>query len=101
MLNQKPASYNQLTPDSLAALPDSTGTYGLSTPMKRAGFTEPRSASRQAGDIDIGDKVDAPGGLYGTVRFIGPVRGKPGVFVGVELDRELSGRGKNDGSVEG
>jgi hypothetical protein len=100
MQSRKP-SYNQLNADSLAQLPDSTGTYGLSTTMKRAGFTDTRSASRQGGEIDIGDKVDAPGGLYGTVRFIGPVRGKPGVFVGVELDKELAGKGKNDGSVEG
>jgi dynactin complex subunit len=39
--------------------------------------------------------------MYGTVKFIGNVRGKGGVFVGVELEGDLAGRGKNDGAVDG
>lgn len=42
-----------------------------------------------------------PGDMYGTVRFVGNVRGKAGRFVGVELDREFAARGKNDGDVDG
>ncbi|KAF2118353.1 hypothetical protein BDV96DRAFT_488194 [Lophiotrema nucula] len=52
-------------------------------------------------EIDVGDTVDVPGGMYGTVKFIGSVRGKRGVFAGVELGREHAPRGKNDGDVEG
>ncbi|KAI9748850.1 MAG: Vacuolar ATP synthase subunit C [Chaenotheca gracillima] len=53
------------------------------------------------GDIEVGDSVDVPGGMHGTVKFIGSVKGKPGVFAGVELSREFAARGKNDGDVDG
>lgn len=52
-------------------------------------------------DIEVGDLVDVPGGMNGVVKFVGSVRGKPGVFAGVELSREFAPRGKNDGDVEG
>ncbi|KAF2662916.1 hypothetical protein K491DRAFT_584766 [Lophiostoma macrostomum CBS 122681] len=52
-------------------------------------------------DIDVGDTVDVPGGMHGVVKFIGSVRGKKGVFGGVELSREFAVRGKNDGDVDG
>jgi hypothetical protein len=52
-------------------------------------------------NLEIGDTVNVPGEMYGTVRFLGSVRGKPGRFVGVELDREFAAKGKNDGDVEG
>ncbi|KAF2186852.1 hypothetical protein K469DRAFT_662676 [Zopfia rhizophila CBS 207.26] len=52
-------------------------------------------------DIEVGDSVDVPGGMYGIVKFIGSVRGKKGVFAGVELSKEYAARGKNDGDVDG
>ncbi|KAF2707576.1 hypothetical protein K504DRAFT_458069 [Pleomassaria siparia CBS 279.74] len=52
-------------------------------------------------DIEVGDTVDVPGGMHGVVKFIGSVRGKKGVFGGVELSREFAMRGKNDGDVDG
>lgn len=52
-------------------------------------------------DVDVGDQVNTPGGMHGTVKFIGTVKGKAGVFVGVELDPDMAGRGKNDGAVDG
>ncbi|OJD14877.1 hypothetical protein AJ78_04824 [Emergomyces pasteurianus Ep9510] len=52
-------------------------------------------------DIQVGDLVNVPGGMYGTVKFIGPVAGKPGRFAGIELAPEHAGRGKNNGDVEG
>ncbi|KAH4076634.1 hypothetical protein HBI56_096910 [Parastagonospora nodorum] len=52
-------------------------------------------------DIGIGDVVDVPGGMHGTVKFIGAVSNKKGVFAGVELSREWASRGKNDGEVDG
>jgi dynactin complex subunit len=39
--------------------------------------------------------------MYGTVRFIGTVDGKKGVFAGVELSAEFAARGKNNGDVDG
>ncbi|KAF1975665.1 hypothetical protein BU23DRAFT_457566 [Bimuria novae-zelandiae CBS 107.79] len=52
-------------------------------------------------ELEIGDLVDVPGSMTGIVRFIGSVRGKPGVFAGVELSRQFASRGKNDGDVDG
>ena len=63
--------------------------------------TMPVTPSNMAGNLEIGDMVNVPGEMYGTVRFVGSVRGKAGRFVGVELDREFAAKGKNDGDVEG
>jgi hypothetical protein len=52
-------------------------------------------------DLAVGDAVNVPGDMFGTVKFVGSVRGKPGRFVGVELDRAFAARGKNDGDVDG
>jgi len=64
------------------------------------GRTMPATPSSD-GSLDVGDMVNVPGDMYGTVRFIGTVRGKPGRFVGVELDQEFAAKGKNDGDVDG
>jgi dynactin complex subunit len=52
-------------------------------------------------DLAVGDAVNVPGDMFGTVKFVGSVRGKPGRFVGVELDRAFAARGKNGGDVDG
>jgi hypothetical protein len=52
-------------------------------------------------EIDVGDVVDVPGGMYGLVKFIGTVHGKKGVFAGVELSKPFASRGKNGGDVDG
>ena len=49
----------------------------------------------------MGDIVDVPGGMYGTVKFIGEVAGKKGKFAGVQLAAEFAIRGKNSGDVDG
>lgn len=92
MLARK-TSYNQLTQNSLASIPDASAGYGLS-PMRGERATRGR-------DLEVGDMVDTPNGLYGTVKFIGTVKGKAGTFVGVELEPEIAGKGKNDGAVDG
>ncbi|KAH0559454.1 hypothetical protein GP486_004035, partial [Trichoglossum hirsutum] len=63
--------------------------------------TTPAKKSGGDGDIELGDLVDVPGGMYGTVKFVGAVKGKKGVFAGVELSREWAPRGKNSGDVDG
>lgn len=52
-------------------------------------------------ELEVGDLVDVPGAMTGVVKFIGSVRGKPGVFAGVELSKQFAMRGKNDGDVDG
>lgn len=99
---------------SNVATASSPNLNGTSTAMARkaslnaltAGQTGPRTpTSRTVGgdgrDIEVGDTVDVPGNMHGTVKFVGSVRGKNGVFAGVELSREFADRGKNDGDVEG
>lgn len=64
----------------------------------------PRSANDDRNgnqNLEVGDAVDVPGGMHGIIRFIGEVKGKKGVFAGVELSREWAARGKNDGDVDG
>jgi hypothetical protein len=60
-----------------------------------------KMASPESPNIDVGDLVDVPGSMHGVVKFIGPVRGRKGIFAGVELSTPYAARGKNDGQVEG
>ncbi|KAJ5780835.1 hypothetical protein N7457_005995 [Penicillium paradoxum] len=52
-------------------------------------------------DVQVGDVVNVPGGMHGTIKYLGSVAGKPGRFAGVELSVEHAQRGKNSGDVEG
>lgn len=61
----------------------------------------PRMGVHGADDVVVGDTVDVPGNMLGTVRFIGTVQGKRGTFVGVELYPDFASRGKNNGDVDG
>ncbi|KAH8648927.1 hypothetical protein BGZ60DRAFT_474176 [Tricladium varicosporioides] len=105
-LNRK-SSLSALTSGSLAAIPDASRGYGLSTVLdensqsgkKMAPFTPSRGSNGE--DLDVGDLVDVPGNMHGTVKFIGSVNGKKGVFAGVELSEEYAPRGKNSGDVDG
>ncbi|CAH1165867.1 unnamed protein product [Phyllotreta striolata] len=47
---------------------------------------------------EIGKRVDC-GGCFGTVKYVGPVEGYPGAWLGVDWDDEE--RGKHDGRVDG
>ncbi|KAH9879204.1 hypothetical protein J1614_002643 [Plenodomus biglobosus] len=82
------ASKNMARQASLSAL-----VGGAPSPGNRMG------ADGQS--IAVGDAVDVPGGMHGVVQFVGSIRGKAGVFAGVELSREYAPRGKNNGEVDG
>lgn len=91
-------SFNQLTSNSASVSAErSDGLRKGMAPTTPAS----RSAHGREGDLEVGDAVDVPGGMHGTVRFVGNVKGKAGVFAGVELSREFAQRGKNDGTVDG
>ena len=52
--------------------------------------------------FEVGDNVRIESlGFEGTLRFIGEIDGKLGLWAGVELSGGFSGRGKNDGTVNG
>ncbi|KAJ3571638.1 hypothetical protein NPX13_g5309 [Xylaria arbuscula] len=104
------ASLAALTPGSLASIPDDTESYALHTVLNEPTSAHkmppmpPLTPGRGMGPIDdftVGDQVDVPGNMVGTVRFVGSVAGRKGVFAGVELHSEYAVRGKNSGDVDG
>ncbi|KAG9229673.1 hypothetical protein BJ875DRAFT_182736 [Amylocarpus encephaloides] len=103
-LNRK-SSLSALT---LSTIPDNSKGYALSAVLdenthpgarKMAPFTPSRESDGE--DLDVGDVVDVPGNMFGTVKFVGTVAGKKGLFAGVELSEDFASRGKNNGDVDG
>jgi hypothetical protein len=103
------SSLSALTQGSLASIPDATESYGLSavldqdSPTLGSGGMASQTPGRggEYGTIEVGDLVDVPGNMHGTVKFVGNVQGKKGTFAGVELSEEFATRGKNNGDVDG
>ncbi|CAE6417958.1 unnamed protein product [Rhizoctonia solani] len=61
-----------------------------------------RSLSRAGHEFEVGDAVRIESlGMEGTLRFMGEIEGKNGMWAGVELSSSYAGKGKNDGSVAG
>ncbi len=86
------ATLTPRTRPSLRNLSHASGNYSTPGMVRRMGDGD---------DIQVGDTVEVPGGMDGTVKFVGEVRGKQGYFVGVELSKRWASRGKNDGDAEG
>lgn len=97
------ASLAALTYSSLASIPDVSENYVLNSVFADPDHDAmvPTTPGRPSSDASIGDVVDVPGGMYGTVRFVGSVQGKGGIYAGVELNNEFASRGKNSGDVDG
>ncbi|KAI8965967.1 hypothetical protein F5Y11DRAFT_310981 [Daldinia sp. FL1419] len=97
------ASFAALTPGSLAAIPDDSESYAIDTVLTDSTRKMPPYTPGKGADdgFDIGDNVEVPGNMTGTVRFVGSVAGRKGTFVGVELHPDYATRGKNSGDVDG
>ncbi|KAK7969841.1 Noc1p protein [Apiospora saccharicola] len=117
------ASFAALTPGSLAAIPDDSESYAIhsvlnsdfdhrnnntnnnlhppSSPRRMAPATPAKGVGASDYDLAVGDAVDVPGSMHGTVRFVGSVAGRKGIFAGVELHADYAARGKNNGDVDG
>ncbi|KAF6842468.1 cap-gly domain containing protein [Colletotrichum musicola] len=97
------SSLAALTPNSLASIPDVSESYAYNSVLAESPDRKmtPTTPGKAGNDFVIGDIVEVPGNMFGTVRFIGTVQGKKGTFAGVELNAEFSQRGKNSGEVEG
>ncbi|KAK3329652.1 hypothetical protein B0H66DRAFT_33786 [Apodospora peruviana] len=98
------ASFAALTQNSLASIPDDTEAYAYNSVLTSDKMPSPFTPGRPSAavdDISLGDTVEVPGSMFGTIRFIGSVAGRKGTFAGVELNREFSARGKNSGDVDG
>ncbi|RDW64002.1 hypothetical protein BP5796_10504 [Coleophoma crateriformis] len=97
-------SLSNLTPNSLATIPDASKGYALRSVLDDDSPIAHKMASysvNAADDYEVGDIVDVPGNMHGMVKFIGAIPGKKGVFAGVELSQEFAAKGKNSGDVDG
>lgn len=71
-------------------------------PQSRQSDVFARSSSRAGKVFDVGDNVRIESlGFEGTLRYLGEIDGKPGLWAGVELSGGFVGKGKNNGSVGG
>ncbi|KAF8844266.1 hypothetical protein BDN67DRAFT_963002 [Paxillus ammoniavirescens] len=71
-------------------------------PPSRQSDTFARGVSRSGRTFDVDDHVRIESlGYEGILRYLGEIDGKPGLWAGVELSGGFSGKGKNDGSVNG
>ncbi|KAK4205294.1 hypothetical protein QBC40DRAFT_215482 [Triangularia verruculosa] len=110
LLSRK-ASVAALTQNSLAGIPDDSEAYAYNSVLASDNnnnnnsnsimpLTPGRLSVAGGDDVQVGDVIDVPGNMTGTIRFIGPVTGRKGTFVGVELHPDFAGRGKNSGDVD-
>ncbi|KAK4176323.1 hypothetical protein QBC36DRAFT_187773 [Triangularia setosa] len=94
-----------LTQNSLASIPDDSEAYAYNSVLASdntmpSPLTPGRLGAAGGDDVQVGDVIDVPGNMTGTIRFIGSVTGRKGTFVGVELHPDFAGRGKNSGDVD-
>ncbi|KIK85026.1 hypothetical protein PAXRUDRAFT_35431 [Paxillus rubicundulus Ve08.2h10] len=71
-------------------------------PPSRQSDTFVKGVSRSGRTFDVDDHVRIESlGYEGILRYLGEIDGKLGMWAGVELSGGFSGKGKNDGSVNG
>lgn len=63
------------------------------------------SGSSQSSDgfeeASVGDLVEVPGGWHGNVMYVGPVNGRSGTFLGVDLIELDADKGRHNGTYNG
>ncbi|KAF8444512.1 hypothetical protein L210DRAFT_3642781 [Boletus edulis BED1] len=89
-------------PSSVTSTPPTRTKTPSARPPSRQSDVAPRSVSRASRTFEVGDSVRIESlGYEGTLRYVGEIDRKPGLWAGVELSGGFSGKGKNDGSVNG
>ncbi|EGN99907.1 hypothetical protein SERLA73DRAFT_72683 [Serpula lacrymans var. lacrymans S7.3] len=89
-------------PSSVASSSTANHRKTPARPASRQSDLFGRSVSRAGKVFDIGDNVRIESlGYEGTLRYIGEIEGKAGLWAGVELSGGFSGKGKNNGTVNG
>jgi len=84
---------------SMASSVSGTTPYGRRPESRASAIYE---SQRGTWTPQVGENVRIDNqGFEGTLRYLGPVEGKEGIYAGVELSAGFAGRGKNDGSVDG
>jgi CAP-Gly domain-containing linker protein 1 len=84
---------------SMAASVSSSTPYNR-RPESRASAVYESQRSQWTPTVGEGVRIESQG-IEGTLRYLGEVQGKEGIFAGVELSAGFAGRGKNDGTVDG
>ena len=96
---------SSVSSSSSAAPPKSTlvrSRTPTARPASRQSDVFGRSVSRVGRAFEAGDNVRIESlGFEGTLRYLGEIDGKSGLFAGVELGGGFAGHGKNDGTVNG
>lgn len=89
-------------PSSVTSAPPTRTKPPSTRPSSRQSDAVPRGANRAARAFEVGDNVRIESlGYEGTLRYVGEIDGKPGLWAGVELGGGFARKGKNDGSVNG
>lgn len=74
----------------------------VSTRPSRPPSRQSDASNRLSRAFEVGDNVRVESlGFEGTLRYLGEIDGKPGLWAGVELGGGFAGKGKNNGSVTG
>ncbi|KAH9485329.1 Restin-like protein [Psilocybe cubensis] len=92
-------------PSSSASSSSTKAQDRIKTPISARVSSRPPSRSelsKPPKTFEVGDNVRIESlGFEGKLRYIGDIEGKPGLWAGVELSGGFSGKGKNNGSVDG
>lgn len=96
------SSSSALSSSSQPKIPERAKTPTSARPSSRQSDVFTRSSSRAGRNFEVGDNVRIESlGFEGTLRFLGEIDGKSGLWAGVELGGGFAGKGKNNGSVGG
>lgn len=112
-LSPKSASFSQSGRPSVPARPSSAASTSSTGNQYPRAKTPVQSHSRPSSRIsdapkaaprpfEVGDNVRIESlGFEGTLRYVGPIEGKQGTWAGVQLSGGFTGKGKNNGTVNG
>ena len=101
----RPSSASSVS--SANAVPPSRTSEHAKTPTSARMISRPPSrhsdvVGKPKKVFEVGDNVRVESlGFEGTLRYLGEIDGKPGLWAGIELSGGFSGKGKNNGTVGG
>jgi CAP-Gly domain-containing linker protein 1 len=92
------SSANAVPPNKISERAKTPTSVRISRPPSRHSDVvgKPKKA------FEVGDNVRIESlGFEGTLRYVGEIDGKPGLWAGIELSGGFGGKGKNNGTVGG
>ncbi|KAG6862208.1 hypothetical protein C0995_002138 [Termitomyces sp. Mi166 len=91
-------------PSSVASTSSSTGNLHprAKTPVQAHSRSASRTSDVPQRAFEVGDNVRIESlGFEGALKYLGPIEGKQGAWAGVHLSGGFTGKGKNNGTVNG